>query len=280
MNLLGITELVLSTTFPSLERAARLYIPSNSEQLTRLDVRGAAIDELALYERAMLNLTFVGDETFPGTLFFSYANWNHATVPFTVEGIKTLGGLRVYGTYYLETIDLPWLERVTGTLDLYDCGVLETITMPRLRSVGTLRLRYFDVLDMPALEEITAGGFNLVVAAYIPAISLPALRSVTGDLAFTGIAAGHALTTLDFPALASITGTLAITGMNNATFTDLSGFSALTAAAGVTISNFTRLNDFEPLKRVITAFPAAAWKVAGCAYNPTYQQMQDGHYTN
>jgi hypothetical protein len=166
---------------------------------------------------------------------------------------------------------------------------LETAGGINLTNLGSLA-----TLNLPALTEITGyssgtatlGGFTYGVSSNkITTVSLPNLKSVVGNVAITGLAAAYPLATISFPALKTITGTLTITGTNNTKFTDLSGFNALTSAAGVAISNFTQLKDFEPLKGLFTPMPAPeltadTWKITGCGYNPTYRDMVDGKYSD
>jgi hypothetical protein len=91
------------------------------------------------------------------------------------------------------------------------------------------------------------------------------------------------LTNISFPALQSITGVLSLTANSyspNSLITDLNGFSTLTSVAGVTISYFKELKNFEPLKNVIPNLESGTWKITGCGYNPTLRDVKEGKYSN
>jgi hypothetical protein len=296
------TRLFLSTLprlasidLPSLKKIGTVYA-SQLPNLTEIDLRGVKVEgSLLLSNTTLDNLTLIGDDEFTGTLELNSPSSTLTAFPFTIQqGFKTLGGL-VISAGNVTAIDFPWLERVTGLLNFSSGSTVKKINLPNLQTVGGFQVASYynalETLELPELEIITGytsgtatvGNFTYGVTSNITAVELPKLRSVVGNVSITGLTATRKLGTIRFPALESLTGTLAITGTSNAVFKDLSGFSALTSAGGVTISNFTQLKDFEPLKGLFTptpAFAADTWKISGCAYNPTYQDMVDGKYTN
>jgi hypothetical protein len=250
-------------------------------------------------------LTLKGNETFPGKLSLIFALPNTAPAsapnfPLTVEGIKAVGGLEIAGTpntsqMPFNVVEFSWLERVAGLLKISGMQRIKGISLPNLQSAGDLKLlnlNYLETLELPKLEEITgytsgtttAGGFEFTGTSKITAIDLPKLKSVEGSISITGLPSGYPTSgTISFPKLESLTGTLTITSTsanNNAEFKDLSGFSKLKSAAGVTISGFTQLKNFCPLNGIIPLASPAKWSITGCGYNPTHQNMVDEQCSN
>jgi hypothetical protein len=259
--------------------------------LTEIDLRKIKTDRLELYGTTLTGLTLIGDEEFPGYLYIG--NAPAGALSFSVQNIKTVGTLDIVQGATITSIDLPWVERVTEQLTVNGAAI-KAVAFPNLQSVGYL---YFNGLsaittcDFPALKNITGytnasgaaqGGFFYQMMTYQPTtIEFPELESVVGNIQISqGYTNRFFISTISFPKLKSLTGTLTLTGtINQNAFTDLSGFSALESVAGVTISNFTQLKDFEPLKNVIPKMDAGTWRISGCGYNPTYQQMVDGAYS-
>jgi hypothetical protein len=267
-------------------------------QIRELDVRGIQIDELLIYlAQQTENLALTGDDEFPGKLTITDPPSNVSQLPLTIQaGFKTVGNLEVSTGYsassLITDLDFPWLEKVIGLLYLSYNSSVKRVNFPNLQETGAIRassyLSSLETIEMPRLEKITgyvsgttSTGFIFPLSSSnITAIEAPRLKSIEGELSITGLTAARKLETIGFPALESLTGTLTITGTNNTTFTDLSGFSTLTSAGGVTVSGFTQINDFEPLKKVIPSLSADTWTITGCGYNPTYQDMVDGRYVN
>jgi hypothetical protein len=265
---------------PALESAGTVYAYGLTS-LTEIDLRAISINRLELYGTSMTGLTLTGTGEFPGYLYLGAAPTGSADIPLTVQNIRTVGTLDVYNT--AKNINLPWLERVTGQLTVNGANI-ETINFPNLQAVGYL---YFNGLTavttcaFPALTTITGSGFFYQMMTYAATtIEFPELQTVTGNITISNPYTNRFfVSTIRFPKLESLTGTLSLSGnSSNRVFSDLSGFSRLTSAAGVTISNFPELKNFEPLKGVIPLADATLWKVSGCGYNPTHQDMADGRY--
>jgi hypothetical protein len=291
LNLDGAAALTSLNGLSSLN-SVKTLTATGLTSLTEIDLRRIKPDRLELSGTTAAGLTLTGDELFPGALYIASPPSGTANLSMTVQGIKTVGALQVAASYYT-AIDLPWLEHVTELIYFSSGAAIQTINLPNLESTGGLQIANcaaLTALNLPRLKTITgytnasgalAGGFTCAVtSSNITALTFPVLESVTGSVSITGLTAARKLETIGFPALQSLTGTLAITGTSNATFKDLSGFSALTSAGGVEIRNFTQLKDFEPLKNVIPSLAAGKWTVTGCGYNPSYQQMEEGAYSN
>jgi hypothetical protein len=276
--------------FSALKTAGTLTL-NGLTNLTAADVSGMKINRLELSGASPIGLTLTGDDEFSGALYISSPPSGTTDLSMTVEGFKTVGAIQIAENYYT-AIDFPWLERVTGLLYFSSGSAIQSINLPNLVSAGGLQIAScaaLTTLNLPELTEITGytsgtatlGSFTYAVtSSNITALTLPKLQSVVGDVSITGLVAARKLATIDFPALKSLTGTLTITGTSNTTFKDLSGFSTLTSAGGVTIANFTQLKDFSPLQHLFPALPADKWAVGGCGYSPTHQNMLDGNYSN
>jgi hypothetical protein len=272
----------LLALFPALDSVGTLYINYGNYEEETLDMRG--IKTGAISSLAMGKIILLADDIFPARITVTN------DYPFIVrEGLKSIGCLRINSAQQIDAVDFSFLEYVRDEIQLSSVSRVETLEFPNLWSAGRLYFYYCNALktlSLPKLETITGyvsgttttGDFIYAVSSDITAIELPALRSIVGGISITGLTATRKLETVNFSALQSLTGTLTITGTNNAAFKDLSGFSALTSAGGVTISNFTQLNDFSPLRNVLPSLSTDTWKVAGCGYNPSYQDMTDGLY--
>ena len=247
-------------------------------------------------------ITLIGNEEFAGKLSFNITGatgWTSNTFPVTVQGIKKVGslevGLNLSNSANLYNVNLEWLEEVTELLTVYGFSYLKYIDLPNLKKAGGLfmaGLSRIETLSLPELEKITGytnaagvaqGGFSYAVYtsnSSLNTLSLPKLERIAGDLSITETGTNSKLTTISFPELTAITGTLTMTGRTGS-FSNL-GFDKdkLTSIAGVTISTFTNLKNFEPLKGVIPSLTAATWRITGCGYNPTYQDMVNGNYSN
>jgi hypothetical protein len=251
-----------------------------------------AASTLTLIGTTMTGLTLTGNDIFPGYLLINGSSQGTFTLPVDVQGFKTVGELKIMISN-LADISLPWLEHVTGLLDYSSSNSNKELNLPHLKSVGAIQISTanssLQTITLSELESITTGytissntvgfWFTLSVSG-ITKLELPKLKSVVGGISITGLTAARKLETISFPKLESLTGTLTITGTSNTAFKDLSDFSKLTSAAGITISGFPQLKNFEPLKGVINSFAAEAWKISNCGYNPSYQDMIDGKYTN
>ena len=55
-------------------------------------------------------------------------------------------------------------------------------------------------------------------------------------------------------------------------------FPVLAEVGSVAISDLKDLSDFSALKNVVGTLDASQWKVSGCAYNPTLDDMKAGKY--
>ena len=286
-NLPNLTSL---TGLLSLKKAGSLYAYELTN-VTEIDVRNIEVGTLYLNGTTYNRLTLIGNDKFPGELSFGALPSSVTVFPVTVQGFEEVGALTL-GVSTLIAVDFPWLKRVNRMLQYNGGGSTEILRFTNLKSAGGLsfyNLYALQTLDFPNLEEIT--GYTSGTAtrgdivyygsnrASITALEFPKLKSVVGGITLTLSYTSGALKDIRFPKLQSITGTLTIAGASNLPITDLSGFSNLEIAAGVTISNFTQLSDFSPLRKVVCSLPdAAAWKITGCGGTPanySYEKMTE-----
>jgi hypothetical protein len=297
-------QYLTSLELPSLRKVGT-FVAADLRGITAIDVRG--IEEIGALRlsnntlRYTAGITLIGNETFPGRLVLELPNLGTSVLnefPLTVEGIKVLGGLEhtpASAVATVKAISFSWLERITGLLSIGNSSQLVSISLPNLQSVGGIslgNLAALTTLDLSKLETITgytdasgvaSGGFTYPPSTAIITLTLPELKSVVGNISITGLLSSRKLATISFPKLKSLTGTLTITGTSNTIFTNLSGFSALTSAAGVTISGFTQLSDFSPLAGVVCGLTADTWNITNCGGTPadySYDTMQNTYCNN
>lgn len=110
------------------------------------------------------------------------------------------------------------------------------------------------------------------------------LKTVNGNLSIKGL---YVAKDLDMSSLTTVTSTFTFYGATSrsyasrSTITNLDTFYALTSAKKVDIRYAGALVDYSGLKNVIPSLSSSSsWKVSDCAYNPSYDDMLNGRYTN
>ncbi len=195
--------------------------------------------------------------------------------PQKVTGNATIGG--ALGSIISGPIEIGGTLSVTPTNEIF--------SIPMTQKVGTFNHTSGATLvefSMPDLEE--AGNINISSLNVATKYSMPRLNKVNGNLSIKGL---YLAKDLDMSSLTTITGTFTFYGgtsksyASRSTITNLNTFSALTSAKKVDIRYAGALVDYSGLKNVIPSLSSASsWKVQDCAYNPTYQDMIDGKFTN
>ncbi len=269
-----------------------LYLYSCTAFDGDLDVSGISIGTLYLYGSTLTNMSsIIGDEDFDGQLSI-YTPVSGVTELPSITGIESIKSLYIStGSYYYGTIDLGSIKTIKELATFQSCTNATEISCPSLTSAGSIKFLYCNNLqtaDFPLLETITgygegdsatAGDFNYTVSSDLKEISLPELVSVDGAFTVSSIDSDATMTQIGVAKLATIGGALTMSG-SNAYFNDLSTFSTLTSVGSVSISTLTTLADFTGLSGVIPTLSSSSWSVSGCSYNPSYQNMVDGEYTN
>ncbi|WP_321332233.1 hypothetical protein [uncultured Bacteroides sp.] len=120
------------------------------------------------------------------------------------------------------------------------------------------------ILKIPVLKEVGEKGLTIDIggkSSTVTELSCPKLETVDGNITIMG-------------------GLNPITRFLNKSLTTLS-FPLLVKAASVTIENLNILNNFTDFAPLFTnnIMEDGKWIVTKCAYNPTYQNMKNGQYT-
>ncbi len=185
------------------------------------------------------------------------------------------------GTKKNVTLDAPKLKKVGTQLYLHNSLRCSSITLTSLEEVGTE--------EGEVKGEPSTYGVMYINAGCCPALELPALEKAGGDVylyASPGsVAAGSVLTRISAPRLASVAGRLTLGGRTSSTANasvTLTGldFSSLAAVESLSIQYCKELRNYSKFAGIIPKLSEDTWNVTGCAYNPTWQQMMDGHYTD
>ena len=134
-------------------------------------------------------------------------------------------------------------------------------------------------ITLPDLEECST--FEMTSASWLKKLSAPRLRKASELFSITypdNMNAGS----LDLPVLTTV-GKLSLMASqwqaDRQALESLDDFSALTSLNEVEITYFAKLADFSGLKNAVAGMTANHWKVQGCRYNPTLEDMLQGRYT-
>ena len=125
--------------------------------------------------------------------------------------------------------------------------------------------------DTQGMSNLATIGGNLTVSGETSAINgLTGLNTINGNLSISGtsMAAINGITQLQ-----KVGGDITIS--NNSELEDISGLRGLTGCANVSITNSSKLYNFQPLETAAKNM-TGTWYVFGCGYNPTKYQMLNG----
>jgi hypothetical protein len=201
----------------------------------------------------------------------------------------------------LNSMSFPNLSQVDGAMTLTTdpssgAALIPVLSFPALTSAGSIAVSNFrqtTKLDLPSLT--TTGDLNLSNLTALYDLNCPVLQKTTGiitipdpskltQISFPALtqAGGLVITNntinvVEFPALTTITGGLMVL---NTKLTNLDGFAALKSAQSIEISGQPVLTSFQGLQGVIPAITAAGWTASGNAYNPSYEDLVAGKWTN
>jgi hypothetical protein len=175
-----------------------------------------------------------------------------------------------------ESVQFECVGTAVGYFELYPKG---QFTAVGLKEVGDLVLGAESNYEFPDLENVT--GYFSMTGYPNKRYDLPKLKTVQGNFGFsynsnTVFNSGS----FDLSKLETIGGDLKLSGNGYSGFKNLDMFSPLKSAGSVTISNMKGLVSYEGLKNMILSVTSAKWSVTGNAYNPTWQDMLDGKWTN
>jgi len=212
----------------------------------------------------------------------------------------------------LNSMTFPNLGQVDGDLTLTTdpssgAALIQDLSFPALTSTGSIAVSNFrqtTKLDLPALTSVTTGDLNISNLTALYDLNCPVLQTTTGIIAIPdpfvatkltqisfpaltqtgGVAIGiNSLNAMDFPVLTTITGNLSIDAQGfpaNTTLTNLDGFAALKSVQSISITGQFALTSFKGLQGVIPHITAAGWTAWGNAYNPSYDDLAAGKWSN
>lgn len=220
-----------------------------------------------------------GPSTLDGNLKF---DWLQYMDGFTVEGISKLIGSLVIQNSSSSKFSFPFTE-IGGGLD-WDCKKNE-IDMKSLQKIGRVKIvsEGKSKYDFSGLKEIV--GESSITILKSPSFNLSSLEKVGKD--FTVMLSWGAGGSFTCPKLSNVAGDFRFTmapGVKNSPAVYSVDFSGLTSVRGVTIMGQKWLTDFTMFKGLFPKEnPAIAtadqWKVSDCGYNPTFDDMTKGFYT-
>ena len=226
---------------------------------------------------------------------FAYTSNTCTEFP-VIKNLKNTKGLKFMLRAYEGDIVMNDIETVDGLLWLNYCMKVKNIKFPKLKEAQGIQPYFCKELvkfELPELTKLTgycpstitnsysAIDANLSSFAKLEKISMPKLEEAKGDMKFSSISSTAPILTINVGSLKAIDGQLHLSSKSsssNTNFKSFEGFSALTSVKSVEIKNFKGIESFEPFKNVISTLDESTWKVSGCTYNPTYQDMVDAKY--
>ena len=168
------------------------------------------------------------------------------------------------------------LQEITGTFQLNNFNSNSTYVISGIKKINNISSMggcQFQDLSYSDLEEVGTATFQMYQLNYL---RLPKLKTVRENFTFGSI---KELKILELPALEKVGGKFTLSGMSwmPSDFSQMV-FPVLAEVGSVAISDLKDLSDFSALKNVVGTLDASQWKVSGCAYNPTLDDMKAGKY--
>ena len=262
--------------------------------LSRLTFGSETIAISSSSEETMLK-KIIGPQLISGQLYLSIND----TRIFQWEGFNKVGSIYYHG----DTFEIESIEEVTGRLNvswapskiylakLHTVGSFEgsssEVLLPELKTVKTQMVVGGAGL-LPKLESVGDGSLSssyVVLQVYCNGVStvidMPVLKTVNGNCVFSSEYMGTAHTTsIKAPLLESIGGYLQVGGTatsNNYTIASLD-FSSLRQVNRIEIKSLNVLKDFSSFAAAVPVMTTSKWRISGCGYNPTYQDMVNGKF--
>ncbi|MEA4918275.1 hypothetical protein [Proteiniphilum sp.] len=187
-------------------------------------------------------------------------------------GASEIGGLTLSD---FQSISIKGTGKMTGTL--YLSGTALSCKITGIKEIGAITsYTSAPYLECAGLEQVNG---NVYVQHYEKML-FPDLKKITGSLTFQCY---YAQDTTDshvtFAKLETVGGALSVSGSNDG-LTHLNMFSSLKSAQSIAVTNLKKLVDYTGLKNVIHSITDKNWRATGNAYNPTYQDLLNGKWTN
>jgi hypothetical protein len=159
------------------------------------------------------------------------------------------------------------------------------LELKEITEIGDFNLNYVQaikILKFPKLAKVNKS-FVLSSLDSITQFHAPKLESIGENFTIKGC---YELLDIDLSKLSTIGQKFTFYGGSWSAYASksktehLNAFSSITNAGAVLIRYAGNLVDFSGLKNLIPNISEADWKVLNCKYNPTYQDMVDGNYSN
>ena len=176
------------------------------------------------------------------------------------------------------------LEEVKGVFMIKSCGS-KILNIAGIKKLGSFKLSNSDEIESIKFIDLveTSLDFEISSLESLSNFSAPDLTRIGNNFTMKGCCV---LTNINLPKLSSIKGQFKFYGARNkwqaskSTIENLDAFSALTTAGSVDIRYASKLNDYTGLKNVIGSLSKDDWSVQVCLYNPNYDNMLNGEYSN
>ena len=263
-----------------------------------INIRGMELNELEIKGAALIDTKLIGEEEFDGILNINCDGQipSGYTISFPeLEGFSTIDSLRL-GYVKIDNFNMKGVRKIRKGFQLPSNSIKE-FQLPDLEEVGgdfviaTLGSSTKETIELPQLKTV-AGNFDVkLFSGVVKMLSFPALESVEGDFSLTtgygydfgGWGQQISLTSALFESLATINGKLTISSgsssFSNNLMTNLDGFSALTNVNGIEVTGQGVLTSYEGLKNALPSFSAENWSATNNAYNPFYEELSSGQWT-
>ncbi len=200
-----------------------------------------------------------------------------------MPALKEVGGYFSvdYQMTALHTLQLPALEKVGGQLYIRS-GNITSLSLASLEEVGTgTEIAYSDNESPGTIDMLTTG---------LSELSFPKLKKVAGKgLAIqTTEVMTETCGSIHLPALEEVEGCLLLSGeVYDSGYSDWFPDQKLSQVLlpnlkktdAVKIIGYSLLEDFSMFKNVVDQLSEETWTVKNCRYNPTYEDMKAGNYT-
>jgi hypothetical protein len=285
--------------FSSLETVANEFyirgIPMESLNLPELKSIGGTLTAWDLKSMTEFNMPKI--EKFTGKLYFYNAN---LLEHLDLSNLTALGDLELVGCLKLTELESPGkignvtinyssnatcptpvfnhLDSITGQLSLTGSSNTDNFEMANIKHIGTLKFSEGKSGATLTLQAVKTIGTMDISSYRITTLHAPELATVE-NLTWSNV---WSLATIDMPKLQTVTNfTLSEHGAyntSNARMTNMDAFSGVTSIGKVAISYCAKLVNFSGLANALSGI--TSWSVTNCGYNPTYQDMVDGRYTN
>lgn len=290
--------------FPSsIKKINRLSIYNYlSAPLTKINIKGMNIKELAVMASAVDGVEIIGDDVFNGTLSILPDNAKSYTLKFPkLQGFSEVDSLSL-GSYIsnIDVLNIKGIKKIKKGLTIPNNN-LQDFSISDLEEVGgNFTINHLNNIVDPSVIQINisdlknvGGNFNVTIdSRSVRTLNVPKLESVgrdftigTGYMSTSSWSPSCHLRYLLFPKLTSIEGKMSLVPYKddaskvNEELTDLNGFSALKKVSGIEIKAQAALVSYAGLKNALSALTAGQWIVERNGYNPTYDQLKSGAWT-